>query len=102
MNYTVIIPPAVDSQLLDAALYISEDAPDRALTWYDETIAKLHSLSDLPDTYPVSDRETAAAGYDIRKMTIGNYHAFYQVDHGAKRVEVLAFRHAARQPEDFS
>lgn len=100
MAYTVIIPPYVENQMLDAALFISQDSPDRAFAWYERTINQLkQSLGEFPRAHEKDEQVSRVAGEEIRKYTIGNYRTRYTIEDDAQTVTLVDFQHGAMQPE---
>lgn len=99
MKYRVEIPPHVENQILDQALYIARDSVDRALTWAEETRSKINALGDMPKATPVDSDASDRAGHVVRRRAIGNYLVFYFVDDDNHVVVIEGFRHGARQPE---
>lgn len=67
--------------------------------WFAKLYEKVLSLDDIPKRYPVDRVFTEVTGVVTRKMNFGDYLVFYQVDDGARQVNVLAFRHGATRRE---
>ena len=97
MSYRVEVPARVKIQIVDAALFISEESPDRAFAWHESVYRRLETLKDLPMAYRVvADRDSSTP---LRKMTIGSYLAFFRVDESTHTVTIESFRHGARRPQ---
>jgi len=83
--------PESRRDLLDIALYIVEDNPERATSFADELEAKCHSLTDFPEAHPVFVRRR---GRSFRKAVYGNYLIFYEVR--PNLVWIVRILHGAR------
>ena len=99
MNYRVQIPPHVENQILEHALYIAEDSVDRALEWEQEIRSKIMALSDLPKASSLDPAVSERVGHEVRRYAVGNYLVFYFVDDAEGVVVIEGFRHGARLPE---
>ncbi|MFK7789829.1 MAG: type II toxin-antitoxin system RelE/ParE family toxin [Phycisphaeraceae bacterium] len=99
MSYRVIVLPAVESQILDQALFIAEDSIDRAIDWEQALREHILSLGDLPKACPISEPESRAFGRDIRKTNFGDYLLFYRVDDEHQSVYLLTFMHGAQRKD---
>ena len=72
-----------ESDLLDIALYIAEDTPDRAFSFVDELQQSCDGLADQPLRFPL------LPGFeeeDIRRRVHGRYAIIYAVDPALVRV----------------
>lgn len=67
--------------------------------WFAKLYEQVLSLDDIPKRYPVDRVFTETSGVLTRKMNIGDYLVFYQVDDEVLEVNVLALRHAATRRE---
>ncbi|MEM1098101.1 MAG: type II toxin-antitoxin system RelE/ParE family toxin [Planctomycetota bacterium] len=98
MNYRVEIPPYVENQILDQALYIARDSVEQALLWADGIQSKIKGLGEMPHASSVDTDASVRAGHEVRRRAIGNYLVFYFVDEENGVVVMEGFRHGARQP----
>ena len=72
-----------ESDLLDIALYIAEDNPDRAFSFVDELQQSCGGLADRPQRFPL------LPGFEdkgIRRRVHGRYAIVYSVDPALVRV----------------
>ena len=72
-----------ESDLLDIALYIAEDSPDRAFSFVDELQQACDGLADRPLRFPL------LPGFEekgIRRRVHGRYAIVYAVDPAVVRV----------------
>ena len=97
MTYRVITPPGVENQILDQAFYIARDSIDHALQWEQKLQQRIETIGELPRSNPVSEKESQAAGYEIRKLVFGDYLIFYRIDDAIDTVYILAFMHGAQR-----
>ncbi|HEX8876793.1 MAG TPA: type II toxin-antitoxin system RelE/ParE family toxin [Phycisphaerales bacterium] len=90
----IIIGPAAERDLLAIRDFIAEQAPDRALEYYDFLLDCVRDLGVFPKRYP---REPAFArsGRDVRVRPVGAYRIIYAVR--SSDVYVLRVRHGARR-----
>jgi plasmid stabilization system protein ParE len=98
MAYRFIIPAGVESRLYDYALYIARDSPARAVAWVDDVIRQMELMVDMPRAHPVAEEESEMLEFEVRKMVLGSYLAFYRVDDSDACVILVDFRHAAQLP----
>ena len=64
--------------------------------WYQRLLDEIDELSMMPRRYPIDDARTAESGQETRKLSIGDYLIFYQVDDADHQVNLIAFIHGAR------
>lgn len=79
------------SDLMDIALYIARDNPDRAISFADEIEAYCESLIDFPERSPVHSWEN---GRIVRRAVYGNYLIFHEIR--GDELIVLRILHGAR------
>lgn len=73
-------------------------APEaRVANWLSELLDLVDSLSESPHRFAVAEPESAARGVALRRVTFGDYLAFYHVDEARREVQLLGFRHGARR-----
>ena len=83
MDYAIKIMPQAKQELEDIAYFIALDNPSRARIFVKELVASMRkTLSTFPDGGEVYKG-------DIRKIAYKGYTAFYQVNHGIQRVNIL-------------
>ena len=93
--YTEQFHSAIDAQL---TYFAEQGAPEsRVANWLTELLALVDSLSQSPYRFAVAEPESAALGTEIRRLTFGDYLAFYRVDQTRREVQLLGFRHGARR-----
>jgi len=80
--------------------WVVERAPLRGPEWFDELVACLYSLEDMPRRCPLA-REAEAAKREIRCLIFGKrrgvWRILYEVDEQRRMVWVLHIRHGALQ-----
>lgn len=93
--YTETFHEGLDAQL---AWFSEQGAPESRITrWLSELLDLVDSLSESPHRYAVAELESAARGVELRRVTFGEYLAFYLVDEDRREVQLLGFRHGARE-----
>ncbi len=93
--YTEQFHQELDEQL---AYFAQQGAPEtRVAGWLSELLDLVDSLSESPHRFAVAEPESAARGFELRRVTFGDYLAFYFVDEARREVQLLGFRHGARQ-----
>jgi plasmid stabilization system protein ParE len=93
--YTETFHEELDAQL---AYLAEQGAPEsRVSGWLSELLELVDSLAESPRRYPVAGPESVARGVEIRRVPFGGYLAFYLVDDAHQEVQLLGFRHGARQ-----
>jgi len=99
MSHRVVILPSVENQVLEQALYISQDSIDSALQWEQALRERIMALGEFPSAHPISESASRAFAREVRKMNFGDYLVFYRVEAESKTVYILAFMHGARRRE---
>ncbi len=99
MKYHVDIPPHVENQILDHALYIANDSIQRAIDWSNRIRQQIEALSDWPKAYGIDPVSYPHDDGPMRKRSLGNYIVRYRVIDLERLVKVVDFRHAARQAD---
>lgn len=80
----VALSAFAEADLLDIALYIAEDNPDRALSFADELQEACNGLADRPLRFPLLPGfETSG----LRRRVHGRYSIIYRID--ADNIQVL-------------
>jgi toxin ParE1/3/4 len=93
MDYRVVFSPSARRDLRDIVRYISDDAPDRALSFGEFLIHNANQLGQFPEI----GREVPEFGRpELREIIVRSYRVIYRVSHAAGSVEVVRFWHAAR------
>lgn len=94
----VVITNAAKADLVNIAEFISQNNPQRAISFVDELLDRCLSLSDMPRAYPLVSRY---AHYGVRRCIHYDYLIFYRISedfleiihilHGARDYEALLF-----------
>ena len=97
MTYRVIYAPSVREDIRQHVAYLRGESVTAATIeqWYVKLFELIDSLDEWPDRFPVDEVQSEAVGEEIRKLNVGDYLVFYQVDHERKEVNVFAFMHGA-------
>jgi hypothetical protein len=75
--YTEQFHAALDAQLI---YFAEQGAPEsRIASWLSELLDLVDSLNESPHRFAVAEPESAARGIEIRRVTFGNYLAFYRL-----------------------
>lgn len=94
-NYSVILMPTAEEELLEIAEYIALDNPARAVSFIAELVASLkNTLSIFPESGQIFNEHNFKN--EIRSFPYGNYLSFYQVVESNKTVEILYIFHSRR------
>lgn len=96
MRYAFVLPSDVELSILEHARYIARRNPVNAGRWVEDVMEAMQGVVALPTAYPVDAFLTGRLGVTVRKISIGNYLAFYVVDDDARTVTMVRFRHGAR------
>ncbi len=101
MTYRIIYAPSflndVDRYL---AYLIGEKVAIATIEqWFTKLYDQVDGLRQWPERFPVDPVQTQATGQETRKMNIGDYLVFYQIDEVAHQVNIVAFMHGAKRKE---
>jgi plasmid stabilization system protein ParE len=101
MTYHVVYAESFVQDLSHQVEYLLRERA--ALSTIDRWFTKLYqivdSLEEWPRRYPVDPIQTEATGRETRKLIVGDYLVFYQIDEDRLQVNVVAFMHGARRRE---
>jgi plasmid stabilization system protein ParE len=79
--------------------YIAERSVVNALAWESRLDAAIFGLADMP-TYAVDEDASDRLGHAVRKLVFeGTYLVHYWLDEPAGIINVIGFRHGAREPQ---
>ena len=98
MAYQVALADSAKADANHIYDWVIEQAPLRGPEWFEELIACLYSLEELPYRCPLA-REAEAAKREIRCLLFGKrrhvYRILYEIDETRQTVWVLHIRHGA-------
>ena|SRR5438309_7741444 len=94
MDYRVVLSSSARADIRSIIRYISDDNPNRAMTFGRQLILETKKLAKFPElgrvVLEIGDRL-------IREIIVRrNYRVVYRVNHEQKLIEVVRFWHAAR------
>jgi plasmid stabilization system protein ParE len=100
-QYAVLLTPTVENQILDEALFISNDSVQRAVAWDARVRTTLRRhLGDAPFAYALDERATTRLGREVHRYVFEKtFMVRYTIDDSSDTVTIFDFRHGARQPE---
>jgi addiction module RelE/StbE family toxin len=93
LEYQVILTPRAQRDLKSIRAYIARDNQAAAANFCRNLLSKALSLTTFPK------RGQRVAGDDARTIVHESYIIFYDIDFLRGRVEILRFRHGARDQE---
>ena len=99
MTYRVIYGPTFRDHLREHVQYLHDNHVSQAVmdAWYNRLFDLVDGLDEWPNRFPVDEEQSNLAGRETRKLNVGKYLVFYQVDDEAKQVHLVGFRHGARR-----
>ena len=92
----LIFSPAAEADLVDIAIYIAADDPERALSFVDE----LEAACGILINHPRAGAARPDLGDDVRSKPYRRYIVYYRVLDDVVRIE--RFLHGARDPGAFN
>ena len=97
MAYDVRITPYAIDQIGNVIAYISKVllVPEVAKAWADKLQKEIAGLSEMPERYPLFDREPWRSR-GIRKMPVMNFLVYYFTDEKTKMVWVTSVLYGKR------
>lgn len=96
-RFSVRVTLETQSQVQSAALYIAAESIDRALAWEARVTLAMASLAEARG-FAVDEPASAKYSLEVRRYVFERtYLIFYTVDETSGRVDVIEFRHGARQ-----
>jgi plasmid stabilization system protein ParE len=98
MNYKVHYTATVIEDLDQKLDHLRRErvSPELISDWFERLFDHIDSLAEWPKRFAVSEEQTDLRGREVRKTNFGEYLIFYEVDDLERRVNVIAFRHGAR------
>jgi plasmid stabilization system protein ParE len=100
-RYRILLPKKVSVDLQHIHEHISLDSELNAASVIAEIIEAMESLQDFPHRFPVHSGRREAAK-TVRRMPVGQYLVYFQINELNKAVSMIHVRHRARrQPRRF-
>ena len=97
-RWTVTVSPSVWASIREQVRHIAAHSVANALAWEARLDAETFALADLP-VRSTDEDATGRLGYTVHKMTFERtYLVHYRIDDATAVVDVVGFRHGARQP----
>lgn len=93
-QYKIVILPDAEQDLEASYLYIKEDSPKNALSWYQDIYTKIQTLSSLPMRCPLAP-ENNYFEEEIRHLIVKNYRVLFTINNDT--VYILHARHGHQQ-----
>jgi plasmid stabilization system protein ParE len=100
MSYHIIVQPAADEELQQAAHWIAQYSPEKATLWYFDALQAIESLRNFPARCPFAP-ERKTFKMEIRHRLFDKYRILFVIED--ETVYVLRVRHQAQQtlqPDD--
>jgi plasmid stabilization system protein ParE len=77
---------------------IENRAPQNASRWLSRLLDAIDALEQLPQRNGLDEQQTHALGVDVYRMVFERtYLVFYTIDPKLSRVNIVSFRHGAKQ-----
>ena len=98
MKYEVLIAPSAEADLEEAYGWLSEQAAEAAVKWYNGVLDAFLSLETFPERCPLAP-ESQAFEREIRQLLHVKRQHVYRIlfDVSGETVRILHVRHGARQ-----
>ena len=93
-QYQIVILPDAEKDLEASYLYIKEDSPNNALSWYQDIYTKIQTLSSLPLRCPLAP-ENDYFEEEIRHLIVKSYRVLFTINNDT--VFILHARHGHKQ-----
>ena len=93
-QYQIVILPDAEKDLEASYLYIKEDSPNNALSWYQDIYTKIQTLSSLPLRCPLAP-ENDYFEEEIRHLIVKSYRVLFTINNDT--VFILHARHGHQQ-----
>ena len=100
MSYTVIVEERAKRDIRDAAYWMAQHSPEKAMLWHFEIEEAIVSLENSPFRCPLAG-ESRYSPEEIRQLIFEKYRILFAVRE--EEVHVLHVRHGARdyaKPEE--
>jgi len=89
------IAAAIDAQVV----WIARESIDRALGWERRLSKAIDGARTWPGTHPIDNAASARIGRLAHKLVFErNYLIVYAIDESTTAIELVGFRHVAKQP----
>ena len=95
MSYRIVIEKPAKLEIDEAAVWIGQASPERAVVWYFDLERALESLRNFPARCPLAP-ESRTFKSEIRHLISGTYRILFRIED--ETVRILYFRHTARKP----
>lgn len=98
-KYLVRIAAAAEQSLQVHARFIAVDKPEAAEKWFKRILLAISKLERMPRQHPPVKRLSAQLGVEVRRLVMGSYVAYFTINEDLRVIEIIAFRHGARERE---
>jgi len=101
MSYRILYAPSFQDDVDQYLAYLISEKVAKATIeqWFTKLYDQVDGLDQWPKRFPVDPTQTEPTGRETRKMNVGDYLVFYQIDEGAHQVNIVAFMHGAQRKE---
>jgi plasmid stabilization system protein ParE len=97
-SWTVIVAENVQRQIDEHVFRIAIHSINNALAWEARVRTAVAGLADVPG-YAVDEDASDRVGYEVRKLVFERtYLIHFRRDESTRVIQVLNFRHGAREP----
>lgn len=94
MSYRVIVEKSAKIEIKEAALWIAQYSPERAMLWYFDLEEAFGSLKNFPARCSLAP-ENKHFQEEMRHLLIGKYRIIFTIRD--ERVHILHIRHSSRK-----
>lgn len=94
MSYQIVVQPAADVDLQQAAHWIAQYSVEKSTLWYFDAVQAIESLQNFPARCAFAP-ERKIFGLDIRQLLFDKYRILFVIED--ETVYVLRVRHQAQQ-----
>ncbi len=94
MSYRVIVEEPAKIEIIEAALWIAQYSPERAMLWYSDLEEAFDSLKNFPARCSLAP-ENKHFQEEMRHLLFGTYRIIFAIRD--ERVHILHVRHSSRK-----
>ncbi|MEM9347831.1 MAG: type II toxin-antitoxin system RelE/ParE family toxin [Planctomycetota bacterium] len=97
MKYQIVFTSEFEADIEAKIIWLQDQhvSQNTIDDWFGRLYERLWGVAEMPRLYPVDEQYTADVGRVSRKLIFREHLAVYQVDEEQRRIEFVAFHHAA-------
>lgn len=102
MTYRVVYTDGIKADIAEKVTELRDESVSEPTIekWFSGLFDRIDALYEAPKRHPVAGDLSSDAGFEVRKLTYGQYLVYHRVDDDSRLVAALTLRHGRRMPPE--